>query len=94
MYDIITIGSSTVDVFARTKNPELIKIMTSKGETDLLAYPTGSKILVEELEFTTGGGATNTAVALSKLGHKVACISKMGCGSNADKIKGILKETK
>jgi len=94
MYDIITIGSSTVDVFARTKNPELIKIMTSRGETDLLAYPTGSKILVEELEFTTGGGATNTAVALSRLGHKVACISKMGCGSNADKIKRHLKRDK
>lgn len=94
MYDIITVGSSTVDVFARTKNPELIKIITSKGETDLLAYPTGSKILIEELQSTTGGGATNTAVALSRLGHKVACISKTGCGANAQKIKKHLKKDK
>ncbi len=94
MYDIITIGSSTVDVFARTKNPELIKIIDSKGETDLLAYPTGSKLLIEQLEFTTGGGATNTAVALSRLGHKVACISKTGCGSNSEKIKRHLKRDK
>lgn len=91
MYDVITVGSSTVDVFAKTKFSEIIKI---KGERDLLAYPTGSKILIEELKFTTGGGATNTAVALSRLGHKVACISKMGCGANADKIKRHLKRDK
>jgi len=91
MYDVITVGSSTVDVFAKTKFSELIKIIDSKKETDLLAYPTGSKILIEKLEFTTGGGATNTAVALSRLGHKVACISKMGYGANAEKIKRHLK---
>lgn len=94
MYDIITVGSSTVDVFAKTRFSELIKIIDSKKETDLLAYPTGSKILIEKLEFTTGGGATNTAVALSRLGHKVACISKMGCGANAEKIKRHLKRDK
>lgn len=91
MYDVITAGSSTVDVFAKTKFSELIKIMDSKGERVLLVYPTGSKLLIEELEFTTGGGATNTAVALSRLGHKVACISKMGCGANAEKVKRHLK---
>ncbi len=91
MYDVITVGSSTVDVFAKTKFSELIKIMDGRKERDLLAYPTGSKILVERLEFTTGGGATNTAVCLSRLGHKVGCISKMGYGSNSEKVKNHLK---
>ncbi len=94
MYDVITVGSSTVDVFAKTKFSELIKIVDSKGETDLLAYPTGSKILIEELNFTTGGGGTNTAVCLSRLGHKVACITKTGYGANAEKIKRHLKRDK
>ena len=94
MYDIITVGSSTVDVFAKTKFSELIKIMDSKGETDFLAYPTGAKILIEELNFTTGGGSTNTAVALARLGHKVACISKMGSGANSEKVKKHLKREK
>jgi len=94
MYDVITVGSSTVDVFAKTKTSELIKIYSSSGETDLLAYPTGSKILVEELNFTTGGGATNTAVCLARLGHKVACISKMGSGSNSSKVIKHLKRDK
>ncbi|MFH1324498.1 MAG: carbohydrate kinase family protein [Nanoarchaeota archaeon] len=95
MYDIITIGSSTVDVFAKTEYSELIKIKSKgKAEVNFLAYPTGSKILVEEINFTTGGGATNTAVSLSRLGHKVACISKMGCGPNSELIKKDLKKEK
>ena len=94
MYDIITVGSATVDVFAKTKFSELIKIMDSKGEKDFLAYPTGAKILIEELVFTTGGGATNTAACFSRLGYRVACISKLGCGANANKIIRHLRKEK
>ena len=85
MYDVICVGSSTIDVFARTKFSELIKITDKKThkETDLLAYPTGSKILIKELNFTVGGGGTNTAVALSKLGHKVAYLGKTGKDENS-----------
>jgi ribokinase len=94
MYDVITVGSATVDVFAKTEFSELIKIKSSEGVTSLLAYPTGAKILIEELEFTTGGGATNTAVSLARLGHKVACISKTGCKGNAQRVVNDLKKEK
>lgn len=93
MYDVITVGSATVDVFAKTRFSELIKIIDPKGETDFLAFPTGSKILIDELEFTTGGGGTNTAVALSRLGHKVAFLGKLGEGTNSEFIhKNLVKE--
>ena len=93
MYDVITVGSATVDVFAKTHFSELIKIIDPKGEIDLLAFPSGSKILVEDLEFTTGGGGTNTAVCLSRLGHKVAFLGKLGQGTNSDFIhKNLVKE--
>ncbi|MEK6983401.1 MAG: carbohydrate kinase family protein [Nanoarchaeota archaeon] len=92
MYDVITVGSATVDVFAKTRYSELIKIIDPKGETDLLAYPSGTKILIDELEFTTGGGGTNVAVALSRLGHKVGFIGKLGDGTNADFIHRNLKK--
>ncbi|MBI2649731.1 carbohydrate kinase family protein [Candidatus Woesearchaeota archaeon] len=94
MYDVITVGSATIDVFAKTRFSELIKIIDPKGETDLLAFPSGSKILIDELEFTTGGGGTNTAVALSKLGHKVGFIGKLGTGTNSDFIHKNLKKEK
>ena len=93
MYDVITVGSATVDVFAKTHFSELIKIIDPKGETDLLAFPSGTKILIDDLEFTTGGGGTNTAVALSRLGHKVAFLGKLGEGTNSDFIhKDLAKE--
>ena len=94
MYDVITVGSATVDVFLKTKFSELIKIIDPKGETDLLAFPSGSKILIDELEFTTGGGGTNTAVALSRLGHKIGFIGKLGTGTNSDFIHKNLKKEK
>src|SRR3989338_3440688 len=94
MYDVITVGSATVDVFARTKFSELIKIIDPKGETDLLAFPSGSKILIDEFEFTTGGGGTNTAVAFSRLGHKVAFLGKLGQGTNSEFIHKNLKKEK
>ncbi len=94
MYDVITVGSATVDVFAHTKYSELVKIMDDKKEIDLLAYPTGSKILIKELRFTTGGGGTNTAVALSRLGHKVGFLGKLGCDENSDFVLSKLKKEK
>ncbi|MBI2659058.1 carbohydrate kinase family protein [Candidatus Woesearchaeota archaeon] len=94
MYDVITVGSATLDVFAKTRFSELIKIIDPKGETDLLAFPSGSKILVDELEFTVGGGGTNTAVALSRLGHKVGFIGKLGTGTNSNFIYKNLKKEK
>lgn len=94
MYDVITVGSATVDVFARTAYSELVKIIDTKGETDLLAYPCGSKILIEELDFTAGGGGTNTAVTFSRLGLKTAYIGKLGRGTNSDFIHKSLRADK
>ena len=77
MYDVITVGSSTIDVFADVESEE-IKIKTKDGEEELIAYPAGSKILIKELNFLTGGGGTNTAVAFSRLGLNVAYLVKWG----------------
>ena len=82
MYDVITVGSSTIDVFAKAES-ELIKIKTVHHEEELIAYPCGSKILIKELAFLTGGGGTNTAVSLSRLGLKVAYLGNIGSGSNS-----------
>ncbi len=92
MHDVICVGSSTVDAFAKTKHSELIKIFKEEGETDLLAYPTGAKILVDEIDFTTGGGGTNVAVSLSRLGLKSSYLGCMGKGSNSEMVLSKLKE--
>jgi len=92
-YDVITVGSATIDVFVDTDS-ELIKIKTSKGEEDLIAYPSGSKIIIKHIQFLTGGGGTNTAVSLSRSGLKVAYLGKLGNDDNAKKILAQLKKEK
>ena len=91
MYDVITMGSATVDVFTMVDS-ELIMIKTSKKEREYVAYPVGSKVLINNILYETGGGATNVAVSLSKLGLKVACVSKLGSGTNSKIIKKNLSE--
>src|SRR3989338_10891774 len=91
MFDVITIGSATVDVFARTEFREIIR---GKHKEKCLAYPVGSKILIEELIVTTGGGGTNSAVALARLGQKVAFVGKMGLKDNSNRVITELEEEK
>lgn len=91
MHDVITVGSATVDAFVKTEFSELLH---GKNKKDCIAYPVGAKILIEELNLTTGGGGTNAAVALARLGHKVAFIGKMGEKENSIRVLSQLKEEK
>ena len=91
MYDVLTIGSATIDVFARTKS-ELVTIKTDKGEETLIAYPSGTKILITDLDFHTGGGGTNTSVSFSRLGLRTGFIGKLGRDSNAELILNELRK--
>ena len=90
MYDVITVGSNTLDVFAKTDS-ELIEIKTKNFTEELLAYPLGSKILIKELDFMIGGGGTNTAVAFSRLGLKTGYLGKIGKDENGLKIFNNMK---
>jgi ribokinase len=82
-YDITTIGSATVDYFADSDS-ELIRIDTRTTHQELLAFPLGSKILINEFNAATGGGGTNTAVAFARLGFNTAYLGKLGADLNGD----------
>jgi len=91
MYDVITIGSATVDALARTESCEMVH---DKRKKECIAYPVGAKILMEKLILTIGGGGTNTAVSLSRLGHKVAFLGKIGSKYNSKRVIHQLKNEK
>ena len=91
MYDVITMGSASVDVFVKT-DCELIDIKSNTSERELIAYPLGSKILVKDLQFMIGGGGTNTAVSFSRLGLKTAYLGCIGNDDNGNKIIDLLEE--
>lgn len=87
MYDVITLGSATVDVFVKTKKPQILK---HQGHDDV-CYAIGQKVLVEDLHVDTGGGGTNTAVAFARLGLKTGWVGKVGNDLHA---KTVLDEMK
>lgn len=90
-YDIVTIGSATVDLFADARS-ELIRIDSQLHHESLIAFPLGSKVLINQLEILTGGGGTNTATAFSRLDLRTAYLGKIGDDSNAAVIKQKLAE--
>jgi len=77
-YDVLCVGSATIDSFLTT-------------EQSLSAVRIGDKVLVKSIEKHSGGGATNSSAALSKLGLKVKMLTKLGDDHDAD---FILKEMK
>ena len=74
MYDVITIGSATLDVFLSCEN---LTVIESNGEKNI-SFPYGAKIEVDDVLFETGGGGTNTATTFARLGFKTAVIAKIG----------------
>lgn len=91
MYDVISFGSATFDVFAKTDS-ELITIKTVKSTEELIAYPSGSKILMKKLEFCVGGGGTNAGVCFSRLGLKSAYVGNIGNDDAGKKVVEALKK--
>lgn len=90
MYDIITFGSATWDVFLKLKDFKVIydkDFVMNKG----LCVNLGSKIDIENIDFASGGGGTNTAITFNNQGFKTSF-----CGMIGDDLAGkqIIEELK
>jgi len=71
MFDVVVVGGATMDCFIDTG-----KNLFKPGKKSV--FPFGSKILLQDVKFFSGGGATNIAVGLSRMGMKVGCCCKVG----------------
>ena len=74
MYDVITIGSATRDVFLSGK---VLEKNTSISDSQI-TLSLGAKLEMEKIVLTSGGGATNAAVTFARQGMKVACLGVVG----------------
>lgn len=74
MFDVVTIGAATLDVFFQSSQFQLIQ---SNGGM-ALCERYNEKVDVEQAMITSGGAATNVAVGLARLGLKVGCIAEVG----------------
>ncbi|OGM90966.1 hypothetical protein A3A20_00065 [Candidatus Wolfebacteria bacterium RIFCSPLOWO2_01_FULL_45_19] len=99
MYDIITIGTATLDVFLASplfkvlKDPEHLKRAgMPMGEAQCFAL--GAKIEVEQPILTVGGGAANAAVTFARQGLRAGAVVGIGIDSNGEAALKELKDEK
>ncbi len=99
MYDVITIGTATRDIFLQSnlfkvlKDPaHLKKIGFKTGEAECFAL--GSKMEVGEPVFSLGGGAANAAVTFARQGLKTAALIRVGDDETGESIIKSLKSEK
>lgn len=77
MYDIVTIGSATLDIFVKSRE---FMVMPSEKVPNgvVLCEAYGAKIEVDQLHMLSGGGATNAGVTFTKNNLKTAVIAEIG----------------
>lgn len=91
MFDIITFGSATRDAFFYSDDFKILEneeFLSGKA----LAMDLGSKVEVDDVVFTTGGGGTNTAVSFAGLGLNTSCVVQVGEDLSGKHIEEELKE--
>lgn len=77
-YDFITIGGSTEDITLYTEDGKIIDNKDDALCQKLFAFEYGAKLKVDRSFSSFGGGASNAAVCLSKIGFKVAALVSVG----------------
>lgn len=93
MYDIITIGSATKDIFLRGIG--FINCKSSRFKTgEGICLSLASKNNVSEADLFNGGSAVNTAITFSQQGLKVSAIFKVGDDLFSKDILDFLKKEK
>jgi len=75
---IITIGGATQDVFFETDKAVMIDNSEDLIRQKLIGFEYGAKINIPTAHFCFGGGASNSAVTLSRLGAKVTSFIAVG----------------
>lgn len=94
MYDVICMGSATMDCFVETEKQSAAMQTVDGKEKPFITFQSGEKALIKHLQFETGGGGTNTAVCFARLGLKAAYLGNLGNDLNGEQVIRKLKEEK
>lgn len=92
MYDIITIGGATQDIFVETDRAKILNLETISSKESYLCFDYGAKIEMDKMAYDIGGGAANTAVNFANLGFNTGIIIKIGNDLTAKAILQRFKE--
>lgn len=87
MYDFITIGSATQDVFIQSDVASIVAVSQLSKKSEFMSFPYGAKTEIADFSKNLGGGAVNTATNFANLGLKTSTIIKLG----NDELNNIIK---
>ena len=87
MYDFITIGSATQDVFVQSDVASIVTVSQMAKKSEFMSFPYGAKTEIADFSKNLGGGAVNTATNFANLGCKTSTIIKLG----NDELNNIIK---
>lgn len=91
MFDVITFGSATQDIFFtvdRKRDP----LHNRKVTKDDIILTLGSKINIQEVRYLSGGGGTNVAATFAMQGFRTAYVGVVGNDIYGDNIINELRE--
>lgn len=92
-HDIVTIGGAVRDYTLYVSEARFFSTPQNLTAQKMIAFEYGSKMYAKNARVTIGGGAANSAVALSRLGLDVAAMCRVGQdASSADIISTFKKE--
>ncbi|MCF7799929.1 carbohydrate kinase family protein [Candidatus Babeliales bacterium] len=89
MKKILTIGGATQDIFLHYEGADFMSITKKNNVEYYMLFESGEKIEVDDILYTTGGGAANSAVSFKRLGFDATCFCKIGTDNTGN---FILKE--
>ena len=93
-YDFISVGGVTEDIIFFTKEGLVLNNKKDLLRQKLLAFEYGSKINIAKSYTCFGGGASNVAVNLAKMGFKVACLANVGRDDRSKRILDNFKKNR
>lgn len=92
-FNVLTIGGAVKDITFYTNQGKIFSTPNNLTAQKMIAFEYGAKIDTKEIYLNWGGGATNTAVCLSRLGLKVKTIFRVGQDDTGKSlIKNLQKE--
>ncbi len=94
MFDVITIGSATMDVFVECEDANIVSVFSTHKKSEFMSYPYGAKVEISDFASNVGGGGVNTAVNFDNLGLRTSAIFKIGDDIYSSGILESFKKTK
>lgn len=86
MVDIASVGAATFDVFVHAPHTTV----ASEAGEPMIQFPLGSKVKVEGVSMSCGGGAANTSIGFSRLGLRARFCGVIGSDEWGETIQHVL----